>query len=112
MFRLVYKTDDAIYKASSTKYKQYNIRAKVEMPITSWLKSGIDLAGFMVNRVYPYKSADAIVGQSTRLLPTRWSFWPTGEYGPDIEYGDNPVATSTFCSRKERSENLQAAEYT
>ncbi len=92
--------DDAIYKASSTKYKQYNIRAKVEMPITSWLKSGIDLAGFMVNRVYPYKSADAIVGQSTRLLPTRWSFWPSGEYGPDIEYGDNPVATSTFAAGK------------
>ncbi len=92
--------DDAFYKASSTKYKQSNIRAKIEMPITSWLKSGIDVAGFIVNRVYPYKSADAIVGQSTRLLPTRWSFWPTGEYGPDIEYGDNPVATSTFDAGK------------
>jgi TonB-linked SusC/RagA family outer membrane protein len=97
---LGFRGDDAIYKASSTKYKQYNVRAKVEMPITSWLKSGIDLAGFMVNRVYPYKSADAIVGQSTRLLPTRWSFWPSGEYGPDIEYGDNPVATSTFAAGK------------
>ncbi len=94
------KGDDAMYKASSTKYKQYNIRAKIEMPVTDWLKTGVDLAGFIVNRIYPYKGADAIVGQSTRLLPTRWSFWPTGEYGPDIEYGDNPVATSTFAAGK------------
>jgi TonB-linked SusC/RagA family outer membrane protein len=93
-----YKTDDAFYKTSSTKYKQYNVRTKLEMPINSWLKTGVELAGFLNNRLYPYKSADAIVGQSTRLVPTNWSFWPTGEPGPDIEYGDNPVETSTFSA--------------
>ena len=95
-----YKTDDAMYKASSTKYKQYNVRTKLEMPVTEWLKTGVELAGFITNRIYPYKSADAIVGQSTRLVPTNWSFWPTGEPGPDIEYGDNPVETSTFSAGK------------
>ncbi len=96
-----YKTDDAIYKASSTKYKQYNIRTKLEMPINEWLKTNIELAGFLNDRQYPYKSADAIVGQSTRLVPTNWSYWPTkeGRYpGPDIEYGDNPVETQTFSA--------------
>ena len=96
-----YKTDDAIYKASSTKYKQYNVRTKLEMPINDWLKTGVEMAGFMNDRQYPYKSADAIVGQSTRLVPTNWSYWPTkeGRYpGPDIEYGDNPVETSTFSA--------------
>jgi TonB-linked SusC/RagA family outer membrane protein len=95
-----YKTDDAMYKSSSTKYKQYNVRTKLELPINEWLKTGVELAGFLNNRIYPYKSADAIVGQSTRLLPTTWSFWPTGEPGPDIEYGDNPVETSTFSAGK------------
>jgi len=95
-----YKTDDAMYKASSTKYKQYNVRTKLEMPVTDWLKTGVELAGFITNKIYPYKSADAIVGQSTRLLPTNWSFWPTGEPGPDIEYGDNPVETATFDAGK------------
>ncbi len=90
------KGDESFYKQSSTKYNQYNVRAKVDMPITDWLKTGVELAGFQVNRVYPYKSADAIVGQSTRLVPTNWSFWPNGLPGPDIEYGDNPVVTSTF----------------
>jgi len=95
-----YKTDDAMYKASSTKYKQYNVRTKLEMPVNTWLKTGVELAGFLTDRQYPYKSADAIVGQSTRLVPTNWSFWPTGQPGPDIEYGDNPVETATFDAGK------------
>lgn len=96
-----YKTDDALYKASSTKYKQYNVRTKLEMPVNDWLKTNVELAGFLNDRLYPYKSADAIVGQSTRLVPTNWSYWPTkeGRYpGPDIEYGDNPVETQTFSA--------------
>ncbi len=95
------KGDESMYKQSTTAYKQYNVRAKVELPINNWLKTGIDIAGFMTNRIYPYKSADAIVGQSTRLVPTTWSFWPNGKPGPDIEYGDNPVVTSTFAGGKD-----------
>jgi len=90
------KNDDAMYKASSTKYKQYNVRTKMDFQINDWLKTGVELAGFLNNRIYPYKSADAIVGQSTRLVPTTWSYWPNGKPGPDIEYGDNPVVTSTL----------------
>lgn len=103
-FSLGYKTDEAIYKAKTTNYKQYNVRTKLEMPINEWLKTNVELAGFLNNRIYPYKSADAIVGQSTRLVPTNWSYWPTkeGRYpGPDIEYGDNPVETSTFSAGKD-----------
>ncbi|HEX2969516.1 MAG TPA: TonB-dependent receptor [Bacteroidales bacterium] len=94
------KGDESFYKQSTTAYKQYNVRAKVDMPINDWLKAGLDIAGFLTDRIYPYKSADAIVGQSTRLLPTQWSFWPNGLPGPDIEYGDNPVVTSTFAGGK------------
>jgi len=94
------KGDESIYKQSSTKYNQYNVRAKLDLPINDWLRAGLDVAAFQNHRLYPYKSADAIVGQSTRLLPTTWSFWPTGEPGPDIEYGDNPVVTSTFAGGK------------
>ncbi len=93
---LGYKNEEAIYKQESTNYKQYNLRAKLELPITDWLKTGVDYAGFLNNKLYPTKSAGDIYGQATRLLPTRWSFWPNGLPGPDIEYGDNPVVTSTF----------------
>ncbi len=95
------KGDESMYKQSSTNYKQYNVRAKIDLPITDWLKTGVELAGFETSRVYPYKSASSIVGQSTRLVPTTWSFWPNGLPGPDIEYGDNPVVTSTFAGGKD-----------
>ena len=94
------KGDESFYKQSTTSYKQYNVRSKIELPVNEWLKGELDLAGFYNTRIYPYKSADAIVGQSTRLLPTQWSFWPNGKPGPDIEYGDNPVVTSTFAGGK------------
>ncbi len=93
---LGYKNEEAIYKQASTNYKQYNLRAKIELPITDWLKTAVDYAGFLNNKLYPTKSGGDIYGQATRLLPTRWSFWPNGLPGPDIEYGDNPVVTSTL----------------
>jgi len=98
---LGFKGDESFYKQSTTSYKQYNVRAKVEMPITDWLKTGLETAGFIISRLYPYKSAASIVGQSTRLTPTTWSFWPNGKPGPDIEYGDNPVVTSTWEGGKD-----------
>jgi TonB-linked SusC/RagA family outer membrane protein len=91
------KGDQSMYQQSSTSYKQYNVRAKIDLPITSWLKTGIEIAGFQMQNLYPYKSATAIVGQATHLFPTTWAFWPNGLPGPDIEYGDNPVVTSTFA---------------
>jgi TonB-linked SusC/RagA family outer membrane protein len=91
-----YKAENAIYKQESTKYTQYNLRAKLDFPINSWLKTSVQYAGFIDSKLYPTKSAWDIFGQATRLLPTQWAFWPTGEPGPDIEYGDNPVVTSTF----------------
>lgn len=93
---LGYKNEKAIYEQESTNYKQYNMRAKMEIPITDWLKVSADYAGFITNRLYPTKGAGSIYGQAQRLVPTQWSFWPTGEPGPDIEYGDNPVVTSTL----------------
>jgi TonB-linked SusC/RagA family outer membrane protein len=94
------KDDEAMYKKSSTKYHQYNFRGKFDVPITNWLKTTLDVAGFQIQRLFPYKSQNDIVGRSTRLIPTTWAYWPDGKPGPDIEYGDNPVVTSTFAAGK------------
>lgn len=95
------KTNEGFYKQASTKYQQYNFRTKIDMPITDWIKTSLDIAGFQTERQYPTKTGDAIVGQATRLVPTQWSFWPDGKPGPDIEYGDNPVVTSTLATGKD-----------
>jgi TonB-linked SusC/RagA family outer membrane protein len=93
---LGYKKDEAMYKQSSTSYDQYNIRAKLDFPITDWLKTNVDIAGFQTHRQYPYRGAGDIIGASLRLKPTSPAFWPNGLPGPDVENGDNPVVTSSF----------------
>jgi TonB-linked SusC/RagA family outer membrane protein len=97
---LGYKKDEAIYQQSSTSYDQYNIRAKLDIPIVEWLKINVDIAAFETHRQYPYKSAGDIIGAALRLKPTSPAFWPTGEPGPDVENGDNPVVTSSFAGGK------------
>ncbi len=97
---LGYKKDDAIYKQSSTSYDQYNLRAKMNFPITDWLHADVNTAYFETHREYPYRGAGDIIGSATRLVPTSPAFWPTGEPGPDVEYGDNPVVTSSFAGGK------------
>jgi len=99
--------DESFYAQSSTNYKQYNIRSKLDLPVVDWLKVSYDFAFIQNNRTYPRNSAGSIVGQATRLVPTQWSFWPTGEPGPDIEYGDNPVVTSTFETGKDEQRTYQ-----
>lgn len=99
--------DESFYAQSSTNYKQYNIRAKLDLPINDWMKVSYDFAMIQNDATYPRNSAGSIVGQATRLVPTQWSFWPTGEPGPDIEYGDNPVVTSTFETGKDSQKTYQ-----
>jgi len=92
------KGENGMYKQASTKSNQYNLRSKVVLNITDWLKTSVDLTAFQLYTRYPTKTAADIVGQSTRLMPTMTSFWPNGLPGPDIEYGDNPVVTSTLAT--------------
>jgi TonB-dependent SusC/RagA subfamily outer membrane receptor len=50
-----YRNQEAIYKQESTRYRQFNLRAKLDLPITDWLKTSVDYAGFLNNEKYPVK---------------------------------------------------------
>jgi len=104
---LGYKTDDAMYKQSSTKYEQINIRAKLSIPITNWLNTDVNIAGFKNHKLFPYRGAGDIIGAATRTQPTNPAFWPTGEPGPDLENGDNPVVTSSFAGGKNNQDTYR-----
>ena len=108
---LGYKTDDAMYKQSSTKYDQVNIRTKLFLPITNWLSADVNIAGFKNHNLYPYRSAGDIIGAATRALPTKAAFWPTGEPAPDIENGDNPVVTSSFAGGKNEQDTYRLQNF-
>ncbi|MDR1370186.1 MAG: TonB-dependent receptor [Dysgonamonadaceae bacterium] len=102
-----YKEDDAMYQQSSTKYDQFNIRTKVNIPITDWLSTDINIAGFKTHKTFPYRSASDIIGAATRTQPTYPAFWPTGEPAPDLENGDNPVVTSSLAGGKNEQDTYR-----
>ena len=104
---LGYKLDDAMYKQSSTKYDQFNIRTKLDIPITNWLNADINVAGFKTHKLFPYRSSGNIIGSALRLQPTNPAFWPTGEPAPDLEDGDNPVVTTSFAGGKNNQDTYR-----
>ncbi|MCW3462351.1 SusC/RagA family TonB-linked outer membrane protein [Chitinophaga nivalis] len=86
---------DGIYKKSATNYRQQNVRANLDAVVTDNIRLRFDLAGRLENKSYPPRSASSIFRSLMRGRPTENAIWPNGMPGPDIEYGDNPVVTST-----------------
>lgn len=93
-----FKNEEAFYAQESTNYKQYNLRANIDVPINDWLSANVSYAGFITGRKYPTTTTYQIVGWASLTLPTEPAFWPTGEPGPDFEGGVNPVVNSSFVA--------------
>lgn len=86
---------DGIYRNSATKYKQQNARINLDTKIGEHLDVRMDMAGRLEGRNFPPRSAGSIFRAAMRGRPNEAARWPNGLPGPDIEYGDNPVVTST-----------------
>ncbi|MFB5946844.1 SusC/RagA family TonB-linked outer membrane protein [Albibacterium profundi] len=86
---------DGIYKNSATNYKQHNARINLDANVGENLDLKLDLAARLEDRNFPPRSAGSIFRAAMRGRPTEAAIWPNGLPGPDIEYGDNPVVTST-----------------
>lgn len=86
---------DGIYKNSATSYKQHNARINLDAKIGENLDIRLDLAGRLEDRNFPPRGAGSIFRAAMRGRPNEAAIWPNGLPGPDIEYGDNPVVTST-----------------
>lgn len=87
--------EDGIYKNSANRYDQFSVRVNLDMKINDYL----DLSYGTINRMeitkYPPRGAGDIFSAAVRSKPTLPAYWPSGEPGPDIEYGDNPVVRAT-----------------
>ncbi len=94
--------EDGIYKNSANRYDQYGIRLNLDATINDYLKLSFGHTGRLEYRQYPSKSAYSIFAALTRSKPTLPAYWPSGEPGPDIEYGDNPVVTGTDATGYDR----------
>lgn len=86
---------DAYYKKSATNYNQYDLRLNIESKINDYLTTTISLLGREEERNFPTVGAGDIFRFLMRGRPNEPAFWPNGEPGPAIEYGYNPVVSTT-----------------
>lgn len=101
-----YDKQDAIYKNSGTKFNQYNFRSNLNGKLNDHIKYGINTAMREYNRNYPTRSASDIFTMILRGKPNLHAYWPSGENGPDIEYGNNPVVITTNQTGYDRNKTM------
>lgn len=92
---LDYQDQDAFYKNSATNYQQYGLRINMDANINEYISAKIGVLGREEDRNYPTQSAAAVFRMLMRSSPLSNAYWPTGEPGPDIEFGQNPVVITT-----------------
>ncbi len=89
---------DGIYRNSAVNYKQYDFRTNIDGKISKNIDIAFDVAGREELRDFPTRSAGSIFRMLMRGKPNMPAYWPNGDPGPDIEYGDNPAVTSTSAT--------------
>lgn len=103
-----YKTQDAIYRNSATKYLQYNFRANLDAQVSKNIRLGVDLSGIQENNNYPVFGANDILFGLLRAFPTVPAYWPNGLPGPDVEYGVQPVLVTSDIGGYNRHRTFNA----
>jgi TonB-linked SusC/RagA family outer membrane protein len=93
---------DAVYYNSATNYKQYDFRTNIDGKVSKSIDIAFDVAGRQEDRNFPTRSAGSIFRMLMRGKPNMPAYWPNGDPGPDIEYGDNPAVTSTSATGYDR----------
>jgi TonB-linked SusC/RagA family outer membrane protein len=97
-----YFDQDAYYKNSGTRYQQYNFRINTDIRVSDHIKTKLGFGYRKEDRKYPTEGAGAIFRMLMRGRPTDPAIWPTGEPGPDIENGQQPVVITTNATGYDR----------
>jgi len=90
------QSDNGTYKRSATSYNRYNFKTNLDAKITQNISINFDVNASEEDMSFPTRSTGNIFAGLIRNFPNSPALWPNGLYGPDIEYGDQPLATSTF----------------
>ncbi|MDR2118332.1 MAG: TonB-dependent receptor [Tannerellaceae bacterium] len=94
--------EDGIYKKSANRYDQYSLRLNMDIKTSRYVSIQYGNTSRLEYRQYPAKGAGSIFSALRRGKPIYPAYWPTGEAGPDIEYGDNPAIISTDAAGFDR----------
>lgn len=93
---------DGIFYNSANKYSQVNFRSNLDASVSKNIHLNVDFSGGQNNAHFP---GTGIGGDAlntwwalNRQYPYLPAYWPNGLPGPDVEYGQNPVLTTTSAT--------------
>lgn len=92
---LGYLDQGAYYKNSATNYQQYDLRLNLESKVSKYITTTLSLVGREEARKFPTVGAGDIFRFIMRGRPNEVAVWPNGLPGPAIEFGYNPVVSTT-----------------
>ncbi|WP_421942187.1 SusC/RagA family TonB-linked outer membrane protein [Pedobacter sp.] len=95
LISLGYLDQDGYYKKSATGYQQYDMRINLEAKLSKYITTTLGVTAREEARNFPTVSAGDIFRFLMRGRPTEIAVWPNGLPGRDIEYGYNPVVSTT-----------------
>lgn len=91
--------EDGIFYNSANHYSQVDFRSNMDASISKDIHLSVDFSGGQHNAHFP---GTGIGGDAlntwwalNRQYPYLPAYWPNGLPGPDVEYGQNPVLTTT-----------------
>lgn len=103
-----YTYQDGMYKDGATDYTQADFRSNLDAEINDYIRLSLDVSGRQENRNESGVSGGGaldIFWAMNRAYPYLPATWPTGEPGPDVEYGANPTVIVTDATGYDRKKD-------
>jgi len=95
------KYQDGIFRHSAIYYSQADFTSNLDAKISDHIHLSVDLSGRQEKKHYSGTGDSGgdnnqnVWWAMNRAYPYLPAYWPTGEPGPDVEYGANPVVLVT-----------------
>lgn len=89
-----YLKQDVNFKNAPKGFTQFDMRLNLDAKISEHLKLNIGLYSRQEDNLTSTRGS-GVLDDLIRQYPWFPAFWPTGEYGPDIENGNNPAIRVT-----------------
>lgn len=90
-----YLRQDVNFKNAPKGFTQYDLRVNLDAKINDFLSLDIGLYSRQEENLNATSSPAGEFNNLVRQYPWFPAYWPTGEYGPDIENGNNPAIRVT-----------------
>ena len=90
-----YLRQDVNFKNAPKGFTQYDLRLNLDAKINDFLSVDVGLYSRQEENLTSTNAPSNVFNDLVRQYPWFPAYWPTGEYGPDIENGNNPAIRVT-----------------